>query len=76
MSAVVVARGRLLLVAYEGHPDHDRIIGIASLNQPRGRWMITVSGKVRYRRRRRAAARTLSKLAQAALTDRAMAVSR
>lgn len=73
--SVVIASGKLLLAAYDGHPDQGRLIGTAKRDAARGTWTVTVGGTVRRRHRRRAAHRTLSRLAYAVLTDRAVAAS-
>lgn len=72
--AIVIGKGRLLLVAHEGDSTGP-IIGTATRNAARATWTITVGGTVRRRRHRRAAVRTLAKLAGGALIDRTVAGS-
>jgi len=70
-----VGNGGLLLVAYNGPPDHGDLLGTAVRNAPGGIWTVKVGTTVRRRRRRRSAPRMLVRLAYALLIDRALAVS-
>ena len=59
--------GEHVLAAYDGPPEAGMRVGHA-INNGRGTWTIRVGALTRSRRGRRAAAKTLRKLAVAALT--------
>jgi hypothetical protein len=67
--AITISTARDHMVAYNGEPDRGMVLAYAK----RGHhftWTVQAGTVVRHRRRRRAALRTLNKLAVARLTSR------
>jgi hypothetical protein len=58
--------GRHVIAAYDGPPADGHRLGVA-IDNGYGTWTIRAAGTTRYRRHRRAAVRTLRKLATQAL---------